>query len=217
MLYSVVGRRRFAMTPNQTRNFTGSAVQFFLGGLALALATLVFRQIHADIATTAFADLVVILLFSLIGSFTSAVLLCLLSVASLIFFFAPPAFSFLVDDPRHIVVVAAFCLTAILVAWLIGTARQEKEAAQEAEAKLRHSQVALRNSEREWREVFEHNPVMYFMVDADGTVLNVNTFGATQLGYSVAELVGQSVLTVFLEEDRDFVRQCMAACLKAVG
>lgn len=205
------------MTPNQTRNFTGSAVQFFLGGLALALATLVFRQIHADIATTAFADLVVILLFSLIGSFTSAVLLCLLSVASLIFFFAPPAFSFLVDDPRHIVVVAAFCLTAILVAWLIGTARQEKEAAQEAEAKLRHSQVALRNSEREWREVFEHNPVMYFMVDADGTVLNVNSFGAAQLGYTVAELVGDSVMNVFLDEDRAFVRKCVAVCMETIG
>jgi PAS domain S-box-containing protein len=205
------------MTPNQTRNFAGSAVQFFLGGFALALVTLVFHQIHADLATTAFADLIVILLFSLIGSFTAAVLLCLLSVASLIFFFAPPALSFVVDDPRHIVIVAAFCVTAVMVAWLIGTARQEKEVAQEAEAKLRHSQVELRNSEREWREVFEHNPVMYFMVDADGTVLNVNGFGAAQLGYTVAELVGQSVLNVFLDEDRAFVRKCVAVCLEAVG
>jgi PAS domain S-box-containing protein len=205
------------MTPNQTRNFAGSAAQFFLGGLALALVTLVSRQIHADIATTAFADLVIILLFSLIGSFASAVLLCLLSVAGLIFVFAPPAFSFVVDDPRHIVVVAVFCVTALLVAWLIGTARQEKEVAQEAEAKLRRSQVELRNSEREWREVFEHNPVMYFMVDADGTVLNVNSFGAAQLGYTVAELVGASVLNVFLDEDRAFVRKCVAVCMETVG
>jgi len=28
--------------------------------------------------------------------------------------------------------------------------------------------------------VFEHDPVMYFIVDADGTVLSVNTFGAAQ-------------------------------------
>ncbi|HTC98826.1 MAG TPA: PAS domain S-box protein [Bradyrhizobium sp.] len=205
------------MTPNQTRNFAGSAAQFFLGSLALALVTLAFHQIRADIATTAFADLIVILLFSLIGSFAAAVLLCLLSVASLIFFFAPPAFSFVVDDPRHIVVVAAFCVTAVMVAWLIGTARQEKHVAQEAEAKLRRSQVALRNSEREWREVFEHNPVMYFMVDADGTVLNVNSFGAAQLGYTVPELVGKSVQNVFLDEDRAFVRKCVAECLEAVG
>lgn len=205
------------MIPKQTRNFAGSAAQFFLGGVALALVTLIFHQIHADLATTAFADLVVILLFSLIGSFAAAVMLCLLSVVSLIFFFASPAFSFVVDDPRHIVVVAAFCVTATMVAWLIGTARQEKNVAQEAEAKLRRSQVELRDSEREWREVFEHNPVMYFMVDADGTVLNVNSFGAAQLGYAVAELVGESVLNVFLDEDRAFVRKCVAVCLETVG
>ena len=205
------------MTPSQTRNFAGSAAQFFLGGLALAVVTLVFDHIHADLATTAFADLIVILLFSLVGSFAVAVVLCLLAVASLVYFFAPPALSFVVDDPRHIVVVTAFCVTAMLVAWLIGTARLEKEVAQEAEAKLRRSQIELRNSEREWREVFEHNPVMYFMVDAEGTVLNVNSFGAAQLGYTVAELVGGSVLNVFLDGDRAFVRKCVAVCMETVG
>ena len=57
---------------------------------------------------------------------------------------------------------------------------------------------ALRESEAQWKEVFEHNPVMYFMVDADGIVLSVNTFGAAQLGYPVSELRGQSVLKGFL-------------------
>src|SRR5262249_47852133 len=107
--------------------------------------------------------------------------------------------------------------TSLVVTRLIGSTRREKEAALEAEAKLRRSQVDLRDSEREWREVFEHNPVMYFMVDAAGTVLNVNTFGASQLGYPVPELVGQSVLEVFLEEDRAFVRKCVAVCLETVG
>ena len=35
---------------------------------------------------------------------------------------------------------------------------------------------------------------MYFMADAIGTVLAVNAFGASHLGYAVSELVGQSVL-----------------------
>jgi PAS domain S-box-containing protein len=108
-------------------------------------------------------------------------------------------------------------VTGTIVAWLTGNARLEKEAALEAEARLRRSQAELRDSEKEWREVFEHNPVMYFMVDADGTVLNVNTFGAAQLGYTVAELVGESVLNVFLEEDRAFVRKCVTVCLETVG
>jgi PAS domain S-box-containing protein len=205
------------MTPNPTRKFADSAAQFFLGGLALALVTLICFVLNADLATTAFADLVVILVFSLFGNFVGAILLCLLSVASQAYFFAPPALSFAIDDPQHVVMVAAFCVTGTIVAWLTGNARLEKEAALEAEAKLRRSQAELRDSEKEWREVFEHNPVMYFMVDADGTVLNVNTFGAAQLGYAVAELVGESVLNVFLEEDRAFVRKCVAVCLETVG
>jgi PAS domain S-box-containing protein len=205
------------MTPNPTRKFAGSAAQFFLGGLALALVTLICFVLNADLATTAFADLVVILVFSLFGNFVGAILLCLLSVASQAYFFAPPDLSFAIDDPQHVVMVTAFWVTGTIVAWLTGNARLEKEAALEAEAKLRRSQAELRDSEREWREVFEHNPVMYFMVDADGTVLNVNTFGAAQLGYTVAELVGESVLNVFLEEDRAFVRKCVAVCLETVG
>jgi PAS domain S-box-containing protein len=205
------------MTPNPTRKFAGSAAQFFLGGLALALVTLICFVLNADLATTAFADLVVILVFSLFGNFVGAILLCLLSVASQAYFFAPPDLSFAIDDPQHVVMVTAFWVTGTIVAWLTGNARLEKEAALEAEAKLRRSQAELRDSEKEWREVFEHNPVMYFMVDADGTVLNVNTFGAAQLGYTVAELVGESVLNVFLEEDRAFVRKCVAVCLETVG
>jgi PAS domain S-box-containing protein len=76
---------------------------------------------------------------------------------------------------------------------------------------------ALRESEAQWREVFEHNPVMYFMVDAAGTVLSVNAFGAAQLGYTVGELVGQSVLNVFFEEDRAFVQRNVAACTENPG
>jgi len=76
---------------------------------------------------------------------------------------------------------------------------------------------ALRESEAQWREVFEHNPVMYFMVDANGAVLSVNTFGAAQLGYTVGELLGQSVLNVFFEEDRGLVQKNVAFCLKNIG
>jgi PAS domain S-box-containing protein len=42
----------------------------------------------------------------------------------------------------------------------------------------RRAEAALRESEEQWRAVFEHNPTMYFMVDAAGTILSVNPFGA---------------------------------------
>ncbi|MBR1168817.1 PAS domain-containing sensor histidine kinase [Bradyrhizobium liaoningense] len=69
---------------------------------------------------------------------------------------------------------------------------------------------------KQWQQVFEHTPVMYFMVDPAGTVINVNTFGAEQLGYTPAELIGRSVLDVFLAEDRATVRACVALCLKTL-
>jgi PAS domain S-box-containing protein len=84
-------------------------------------------------------------------------------------------------------------------------------------AKLRRGKRDPHNSEWEWQEVFEHTPVMYFMIGADGTVLNVNAFGAARLGYSVADLVGRSVLMIFLEEDREFVRSCIADCMRTIG
>jgi PAS domain S-box-containing protein len=75
----------------------------------------------------------------------------------------------------------------------------------------------LRESEEQWKEVFEHNPVMYFMVSPTGIVMSVNAAGAIQLGYTADELIGQSVLNVFFEEDRDIVKGHVATCLGDLG
>jgi PAS domain S-box-containing protein len=82
---------------------------------------------------------------------------------------------------------------------------------------MKRAAETLRESERQWREVFEHNPVMYFQIDATGTVLSVNAFGAAQLGYTVTELVGQSVWNIFFEEDREFVQKNVAVCVERLG
>jgi PAS domain S-box-containing protein len=82
---------------------------------------------------------------------------------------------------------------------------------------LKRATEALRESEEQWKEVFEHNPVMYFMVDAMGRIRSVNTSGASQLGYAVDELIGQSVLDVFFEEDRESVERNIAGCLSEIG
>ena len=205
------------MPQNRTMTVRGLAAQLVLGGLPLALVIAVFFRLQADLAAAAFACLIVILLASLMGSFLVSALLSVLAVAALDYFFVPPIFRFAIDDPRHAVVVVAFFLTALVVARLIEQARREKEGALTAEAMLRRSQAELQDRELQWREVFEHNPVMYFMLDAEGVVVNVNTFGATQLGYAVKDLVGQSVLKVFLPADHEFVRKCLSVCLEAVG
>ena len=79
------------------------------------------------------------------------------------------------------------------------------------------AEEALRESERHWRDVFENNPTMYFMVDSAGTVLAVNPFGAEQLGYRTDELVGHSVLDVVLEADREDAQRRVHASLKELG
>src|SRR5271166_1292601 len=79
------------------------------------------------------------------------------------------------------------------------------------------TELAARRNEAEWREVFEHNPLMYFMVDAAGIVLSVNDSGAAGLGYHVDELVGQSVFKVFSGSDREQVRRNLDLCLERPG
>ena len=81
----------------------------------------------------------------------------------------------------------------------------------------KRAEEALRESEEQWKAVFENNPTMYLIVDAAGTVLSVNPFGAEQLGYSVDELVGRSVLDVFHEADRETARGNVATCVKQFG
>jgi PAS domain S-box-containing protein len=96
-----------------------------------------------------------------------------------------------------------------LISKWCGTAGDIEDQKQAAEAQ--------RESEERWRAVFEHNPTMYFMVDAAGTVLSVNPHGAGQLGYSASELLGRSVLDLFCEADRSAVQRNTAICLERLG
>ena len=77
----------------------------------------------------------------------------------------------------------------------------------------REAEEVLRDSEERYRALYEDNPSMYFTLDPAGTILSVNRFGARQLGYDPAELVGGSVLDVFCEEDRRSAAVHLAECL----
>ncbi len=79
------------------------------------------------------------------------------------------------------------------------------------------TEEVLRNNEERYRALYEDNPSMYFTVDSDGRVLSVNKFGVEQLGYTAEELVGQSVLNVFYEDDKKPVLEQVSACLQNPG
>ncbi|MGY3487668.1 PAS domain S-box-containing protein [Bradyrhizobium sp. USDA 4011] len=202
---------------SQISSLKVSAPQFTFGSITLAVVTLACLYLHAQFAATAFAYLLVVLLFSLMGSLIASSALCVVAIAALAYYFAPPAFSLRIDDPQDLPVVFAFFVVSIVGTHLMGKVRQESQAAREAAAKLRISAADLEDREKRWQAIFEHNPAMYVMVDEAGTVLNTNTFGAAQLGYARSELIGHSILGVFLEEDRELARECIRACLEDIG
>lgn len=81
----------------------------------------------------------------------------------------------------------------------------------------KRAEQAREEIEEQWRAAFESNPTMYFILDSVGTIVSVNPFGAEKLGYSVGELLGQPVLNVFYEPDRDAVQRHAQECLKQPG
>ena len=81
----------------------------------------------------------------------------------------------------------------------------------------KRAETALRESEEQWKAVFENNPIMYFMVDEAGTIMSVNPFGAEQLGYTVDDLIGRPVQIVFHEADREAVQKNAAICFERPG
>ncbi|MCP9472687.1 MAG: PAS domain S-box protein [Nitrospira sp.] len=82
---------------------------------------------------------------------------------------------------------------------------------------IKQAEQARRASEEKLQSFFHDAPIMYFTLNSEGTILSVNRSGAEQLGYTMSELVGRSILDMFLVEDRDGVRSQMKACLERPG
>ncbi|MCB0209574.1 MAG: PAS domain S-box protein, partial [Anaerolineae bacterium] len=78
----------------------------------------------------------------------------------------------------------------------------------------KRAEEALRASEQRYRALYRDNPSMFFTLDAGGTIIAVNEFGASQLGYTIAELEGRPVLDVFYEEDKAAVSKQLKTCLQ---
>jgi len=68
---------------NQPTKFGRFTAQLLFGGIALALVTLASLYFPVHFAATAFAYLIVMLLFSLMGSFIASAVLSVLCVAAM--------------------------------------------------------------------------------------------------------------------------------------
>jgi len=76
---------------------------------------------------------------------------------------------------------------------------------------------ALRNSEERYRTLYQEGPSMYFTIKEDGIVLSVNHNSIEKLGYTEEELIGHSVYSVFLEEDRPKIKKQLSKCFANPG
>ncbi|MCP5467587.1 MAG: EAL domain-containing protein [Sinobacteraceae bacterium] len=63
----------------------------------------------------------------------------------------------------------------------------------------------------------DNTPMTCFTLDAEGTVLYANRFGARYLGYQAAELVGRSMLELFVAEDRGLAQESLAGTIAIPG
>jgi PAS domain S-box-containing protein len=81
----------------------------------------------------------------------------------------------------------------------------------------KRAEEALYASEERYRALYLDNPSMFFTLDSEGMVISVNVFGASQLGYTIDELEGRSVLEVFYKEDHTAVSTQLQYCLQKPG
>lgn len=72
---------------------------------------------------------------------------------------------------------------------------------------------ALRENQKEYQDLFDNAPDMYFLVQPDGSIKSVNLFGATYLGYTKEELIGKEVWHVVHPDDLEKVKSQIAEIL----
>src|SRR5215471_11795662 len=126
----------------------------------------------------------------------------------------PPIGRFWLNDSRDVFALVTFLVIGITTSYLSDRARRE---AHNRISEQKGAEQARREIEEQWRAAFESNPTMYFIVDEAGVMVSVNAFGAEKLGYTVVELVGQPVLNVFFEPDRQAIQRHASDCFQQPG
>jgi PAS domain S-box-containing protein len=116
------------------------ASQFLLGVAGLALATFVCFQLDFGLSRTGLAYVIVLVLVSLLGSFSASLVLSLIAAACLIYFFSPPLFDLRVDAQDDVVRIAVFLATALIVIALTTKLKRAEQRLSDSTAKLEEAQ-----------------------------------------------------------------------------
>lgn len=74
------------------------------------------------------------------------------------------------------------------------------------------AEAGARLNERRYRTLYDAMPVTVFTVDQAGVVVLVNQYGAGELGYGPAELIGAPFTRFYAENERKRIESLLAAC-----
>jgi diguanylate cyclase (GGDEF)-like protein/PAS domain S-box-containing protein len=94
---------------------------------------------------------------------------------------------------------------------------RDREQLRERVQELEAEREALQDSEQRYQTLYDLNPTMFITVDGEGVVLSANQLGAAELGYTVSELVGQSMARLYLPDDRAYAGSQLDRCLAEPG
>jgi signal transduction histidine kinase len=122
-----------------------SSARLLAGTIGLGVLGFGCFLLGLNLATAAFALLILIALLSLQSSFVGSIIFSIVAVACLNYFFAPPIFSFHVTNLEDIVLVAAFLTTSIIITGLAAKVRAmaEQELEQVRAELARFARVAV--------------------------------------------------------------------------
>ena|SRR5882724_7362550 len=126
------------MPHSRSYRFLGALVQSVAGIVALALLTLVCHRLRLNLATAVCLYLMVVVLLSVQGNFLSSGVVSLIAVGCLMYYFAPPIFSFRVKDQFEVVAIIVFLTTSALITHFVSRVRKSAEELRQSQANLAH-------------------------------------------------------------------------------
>jgi PAS domain S-box-containing protein len=106
-----------------------------------------------------------------------------------------------------------FAVDGIVVVYVAFLMKKDRQAAQDANQRLRWANEEIIRSMMRTREVIELAPDAFFQADLDGRFTDVNQAACRLLGYERDELIGKTLFDIIPAEDADRLRAVRADLL----
>lgn len=79
----------------------------------------------------------------------------------------------------------------------------------------KRTSAALTTSEDRFRRLYDDTPAMFINTSKNGTILNINEYGANQLGYDVNDLKGKNIFKIIHKDDKNIAHEKTEKCFEA--